>query len=100
MFPVSQASAIAVLKPGLSVGGIVRLPEVFFSAVECEVGRNPDTKVDSVRPWKDHLVFLFGRSTVWDEFLMAERIHPVDILQVSWELPDSLELQFWMTLAS
>ena len=78
----------------------MRLPEVFFSAVECEVGRNPDTKVDSVRPWKDRLVSLFGRSTVWDEFLMAERIHPVDILQVSWELPDSLELQFWMTLAS
>jgi hypothetical protein len=31
---------------------------------------------------------------------MADRIRVVDILQVLWELPASLDLQFWMTMAS
>jgi hypothetical protein len=100
VFPVSQEAAIAVLKPGPSVGAKMRLPEVFFSAVACEVGRNPVANVDSIRPWKSRRVSLFDRSTVWNGFVIADRIRVADILQVSFELPESLDLQFWMTMAS
>ena len=78
----------------------MRLLEVFYSAVACEVGRNPDTNVDSIRPWKSRRVSLFDRSTIWNGFVIADRIRVAGILHGACELLASLDVQFWMTLAS
>jgi hypothetical protein len=97
---VSQGDSDCCPETGACCQAGMRLPEVFFSAVAFEVGRNPDTNVDAIRLWKGRRVSLFDRSTVWNGFVMADRIRVADSLQVLWELPASLDLQFWMTMAS
>jgi len=61
---VSKGQKICSSKSGAYCQARKRLPEKFFSAVACLVGRALDSKVDSKWLWKGRRVYMFDGTTV------------------------------------
>jgi hypothetical protein len=61
---VSQGDSPCCPETGAYCQARKRLPEAFFSAVACEVGRNLDSNIDAGWLWKGRRVYMFDGSTV------------------------------------